>query len=132
MTEETQTPFIERLQNPEGREDPYEYSKELHRLRVAGDFEGMKAVYDAYVVGIGLANPDLPLSEVERMAKDNLLIAATLADLIIKDDSTGEPVYKTTEPLRVVMSGFVIEGPICKFYREAINFPKEKAEGEQR
>ena len=122
---ETQSPFIERLRDPNEKDKPFEYARELTRLKVAGDFEGMRVVYDAYLVGIRLAAPDFEYRVANERARDNLLMTAKLADLVAVSgcEDHGQ--------LSAVAVGAVDpEGPITQFYREAIGFPKEKAEGE--
>ena len=112
MVETAEQPRVERIGN-DPYDDSYTLSKEMARLYSIGDVDGMKTLYDSYLERTRnalLLNID---DRAEEITRDNFLMVSKLANL------------RDIEKYRLSSSDIFCEGPISRFYREAIGFPKE-------
>lgn len=114
MKTNTEQTLIERLMDPRNKTvNPHEVARELRVLFEHKDTDGTRKLRDAYLIGVGSTLKNRCIDEIRAITEENLLYAAQLADRVSKDghEASGQ-LHQLTKQ----------DGPIAKFYREAVGY----------
>ena len=118
---ETSNDLIRKMKNPECKTiNPHEVAKELTSLYNSNNQKKVLILTHAYAKGIKIEDSNKSMNEARNIARDNLMFAANLADVVA---ACG---YEASGQLMGVCNGIINNDPISKFYSNTVAYQPEK------